>query len=182
MIKTKIKCTKCFNKGITVKWYCDCKYWERKQKRIEAKCHNLKKPKKKENIKKVYKENVEIAKAIVKIESNYTCDKCGVIGWITTIKSNIHGSHIINEAKDHRLSTNLLNIKCLCYNCHLNWWHKNPVEAWEWFKKKRPWRREQLQELRLKYQWLGSIWKEWHLNENERLKKYYKELVGFDWK
>jgi hypothetical protein len=28
------------------------------------------------------------------------------------------------------------NVITLCYHCHLNWWHKNPIEAGEWFKNK----------------------------------------------
>lgn len=31
-----------------------------------------------------------------------------------------------------------MNILCLCYHCHINWWHKNPVEAGEWVKEKFP--------------------------------------------
>ena len=22
----------------------------------------------------------------------------------------------------------------MCYKCHMQWWHKNPLEASEWFK------------------------------------------------
>ena len=32
----------------------------------------------------------------------------------------------------------LLNLKLLCYHCHINWWHKNPVESGEWFKQTFP--------------------------------------------
>ena len=24
------------------------------------------------------------------------------------------------------------NVKLLCYHCHLNWWHKHPLEASVW--------------------------------------------------
>lgn len=30
------------------------------------------------------------------------------------------------------------NLKALCYYCHLHWWHKNPIEAAEWYKKNYP--------------------------------------------
>jgi hypothetical protein len=26
------------------------------------------------------------------------------------------------------------NLKTLCVGCHIYWWHKNPIEATEWFK------------------------------------------------
>jgi hypothetical protein len=39
------------------------------------------------------------------------------------------------------------NIFCLCYSCHINWWHKSPLDASEWFKKKFP---ERYKSLRLK--------------------------------
>ena len=42
----------------------------------------------------------------------------------------------------------------LCYHCHLEWWHKNPLEAAEWFKGYSPERYEYLwskKELYAKY-------------------------------
>ena len=30
------------------------------------------------------------------------------------------------------------NVKTLCMYCHLRWWHKNPIEAYEWFTAKFP--------------------------------------------
>lgn len=41
-----------------------------------------------------------------------------------------------------------INIITLCwFKCHLNWWHKNPIEAAEWFKQKYPDRYKRLKEL-----------------------------------
>jgi hypothetical protein len=42
----------------------------------------------------------------------------------------------------------LINLKLLCYHCHMNWWHKNPIEAAEWFTEHWPERREQLQKMK----------------------------------
>lgn len=36
----------------------------------------------------------------------------------------------------------------MCYHCHINWWHKNPIESGEWFKSTFPDRWEYLQEQR----------------------------------
>lgn len=99
---------------------------------------------------KLYLKCVKLAKDIAKTRDKYTCQHC----WR---KTNIHWSHIINEAKSHRLAINPYNIKALCYNCHLNWRHKNPLEASEWFENKRPWRKEELQKLYIEYQKLWSI-------------------------
>jgi hypothetical protein len=38
-------------------------------------------------------------------------------------------------------------MKVLCYHCHLNWWHKNPIEAGRWFESKFPERVKELEKL-----------------------------------
>jgi hypothetical protein len=111
---------------------------------------------------------------IAKIRDNYTCQKC----WKT---KDIHWSHIINEARDHRLACDPYNIKALCYTCHLQRWHKNPLEASDWFEEKRPWRREILQQRSIEYSKMWSIEYEWIENQNRNLKKEYKEISGKDW-
>ena len=128
-----------------------------------------KKTKTRSESKKLYIDNVEMAKTIAKKRDNYICQKCWNKGYI-------HGSHIINEARDHRLSTNEDNIKALCYNCHFNWRHKNPVEAGDWFREKFPGRYERLYELHLQYMSMWSIGLERHQKENERLKAILKSI------
>lgn len=39
------------------------------------------------------------------------------------------------------------NIKSLCWGCHAYWWHLNPIEAYEWFKKKYPSRYKKLKKM-----------------------------------
>jgi 5-methylcytosine-specific restriction endonuclease McrA len=118
---------------------------------------------------KLNKQNCTIAKLIAKQRDGYTCQHC----WR---KDNIHWSHIINEARDHRLACDPYNIKALCYNCHLNWWHKNPLDASEWFEKKRPWRKETLQEIHIKNQSLWTISYAWVEEQNIKLKSIAKEM------
>jgi 5-methylcytosine-specific restriction endonuclease McrA len=127
------------------------------------------KEKKKISPRVLYKKNVELAKKIAKIKDNYTCQKC----WS---KEYIQWSHIINEARDHRLATYEYNIKALCMHCHLNWWHKNPLEASIWFDKKYPWRYEILNKLNIEHWKEWKISKEWHIQENERLNKILVDL------
>ena len=89
---------------------------------------------KKLNRKALIKKLDELIKTKAKIRDNYTCQKCGkkVEG------SNAHGSHVIPVSGGHKLRWDIQNIKCLCYHCHINWWHKNPMEASEWFSRTFP--------------------------------------------
>lgn len=100
------------------------------------------KPRKVKSLRRKLKDNLEkIVKEIVKKRDNCTCQHCLAPN---LLKSNCHVSHVIPRSKSLLLSFDLLNLKVLCYHCHLNWWHKNPVEAGEWFKTKFPERWEYL--------------------------------------
>lgn len=61
-----------------------------------------------------------------------------------------------------------LNIISLCYGCHLEWWHKNPIEATEWIKEKMP---DVMQRLKLMAQ-SGAGSRDYKL-----LKVYLKQLL-----
>ena len=80
------------------------------------------------------KKCVKWAKTEAKKRDNYICVKCGkkVEGM------NAHGSHIYNEGTYRSMSADSDNILTMCYYCHINWWHKNPLEASEWFRTKYP--------------------------------------------
>jgi len=77
----------------------------------------------------------------VKKRDNYTCQHCGkrVDG------SNCHVSHVIPRSHGDHLRWDPMNLKVLCFHCHINWWHKNPIESGEWFKSKFPERWNYLQ-------------------------------------
>lgn len=83
----------------------------------------------------------DLAKNMAKKRDDYTCQKCGkrVEG------SNCQGSHVIPKSHGNILRFDVMNIKTLCHHCHLNWWHKNPMEAAEWFSSKFPDRWEYIQ-------------------------------------
>lgn len=151
---------------------------QREKKLIKIEKDKLRKVKKKEkkatSPKKLYKENTDLAKLIAKKRDKYICQWCDKD--YSNDKSNIHWSHIINEARDHRLATNELNIKALCYHCHINLWHKDPVLASEWFNNKFPWRYETLQNIHIENGKLWSISREWHIQENIRLKNVLQSL------
>jgi hypothetical protein len=41
-------------------------------------------------------------------------------------------SHIYPKGTHRRMEFDPDNLKILCVGCHLYWWHKNPIEAWQW--------------------------------------------------
>lgn len=45
---------------------------------------------------------------------------------------NLQMSHIYPKGKHRRMEMEPENIKFLCYRCHFHFWHKSPIEAWEW--------------------------------------------------
>ena len=83
----------------------------------------------------------DIAKGFAKERDGYFCQYSGQ----NVEGSNAHGSHVIPVSAGQSLRWDLLNIKCLSYHNHLNWWHKNPIEAAEWFKSRFPERWRYLQ-------------------------------------
>lgn len=150
------------------------KLMEKKQRIKEVKEKRKAKVVYNRNIKKRRKQNVEIAKMIAKIRDKRTCQWC----WK---KTNIHWSHIINEARDHRLACDPYNIKALCYNCHFWLRHKDPVLAGERFNKKFPWRYKKLHAQYIKNQKLWNIEHERIEQQNISLKREYKKISWKDW-
>lgn len=83
----------------------------------------------------------KLVKQIVYIRDNNTCQHC----LVQVEGTNRHGSHVIPVSAGNKLRWDFINLKVLCFHCHMNWWHKNPVEAGEWFQKTFPDRWEYLQ-------------------------------------
>ena len=75
-----------------------------------------------------------LIKQIVKIRDKFTCQKCFKV----VEGSNCHASHVIPVSAGNKLRWDEKNLKVLCYHHHINWWHKNPTESGEWFKKSFP--------------------------------------------
>lgn len=87
------------------------------------------------------KKLVNEAKTECKVLAGYTCERCGC----KVDGANAHGSHILPEGAYPLMSAEVKNLLCLCYRCHIHFWHKSPHEAAEWFDTKWPGR---IQELR----------------------------------
>lgn len=84
----------------------------------------------------------KLCQEYIRKRDNNTCCHCNkeVSG------SNSHTSHIIPKSHGNILRYDPNNLKLLCYHCHINWWHLNPVEAGKWFCDKYPERWEYLQQ------------------------------------
>lgn len=98
--------------------------------------------KKKTERKKLTDKLDSLCREIILKRDNNICQKCGTFAE----KQNAHCSHVIPRSQGNILRWNLLNLKLLCFHCHINWWHKSPCESGEWFKSKFPDRWEYLQE------------------------------------
>jgi hypothetical protein len=96
---------------------------------------------KKINIKKLREDCVTLAKKVAKARDHYIDQRSG----LKVEGLNAHGSHIIPVSAGNALKYDTENIICLSYHNHINWWHKNPLEASEWFKTKFPKRYKYLQ-------------------------------------
>lgn len=81
------------------------------------------------------------SKEVVRTRDGNVCQHCEK--WVEG--SARHVSHVIPVSAGMKLRWDPLNMKILCYHCHINWWHKNPMEAYEWFSTTFPERWEYLQ-------------------------------------
>ena len=90
---------------------------------------------------KLYKILDDLCREIVRKRDNNTCQKCG-----KPVKGqNSHPSHVYGKKAYPHMRHDLQNVKILCYYCHRQWWHRQPIEAYLWFKEKFPERYDYLQ-------------------------------------
>jgi len=106
-----------------------------------------------------------LSKELVRQRDGNTCQHCGK--WVEG--SNRHVSHVIPVSAGNKLRWDLQNMKVLCYHCHINWWHKNPMRAYQWFSERFPERWEYLQAHEGTYKW--------SLQELEDLVTQYKQQL-----
>lgn len=79
--------------------------------------------------KRLIKQLDSLSKEVVRKRDGNICQYCGK--WCEG--SNRHVSHVIPVSAGSRLRWDPLNMKVLDYHHHINWWHKNPIRAQEWF-------------------------------------------------
>ena len=87
------------------------------------------------------KKAITLAKKKAILRDGTQCMHCGKEA--PTIQ--IQASHVHSVGTKLFLAADPMNIKPLCGQCHEFWWHSNPLEAAEWFKKKFPDRYSYLQ-------------------------------------
>lgn len=68
------------------------------------------------------------------------CTRCGKT-------DRLQAAHILPKGKYPRLRFELLNVVAMCVGCHLYFWHRDPLEARDWFNDEFPGRYDQLQVL-----------------------------------
>lgn len=83
---------------------------------------------------KLIKDLDKLSKEVVRKRDGNTCQWCGK--WVEG--SSRHVSHVFPVSGGNALRWEPLNMKVLCFHCHMNLWHKSPLEAFTWFEKKFP--------------------------------------------
>lgn len=95
-------------------------------------------------------------------ERDGKCQKCGKT-------TSLQCSHVNSVGAYPALRFDPFNAIALCHRCHIYWWHKEPLEASEWFQNKFPAQYAYLVEARHeseKVDLLGTIeWVKGLLNE-----------------
>ena len=96
--------------------------------------------KKKTELQKLKNRVEDLCKQIIRIRDKNICQKCD--------RYVNHGdvSHVIPKSRSSYLRYDLINLKLFCRRCHLYWWHKDILAAFEWFKNKFPKRYEYLKQ------------------------------------
>jgi len=92
-------------------------------------------PKKKSKRKKLIEKLDMLLAQYIRLRDKNICQHCGKH---SDDNRAMHVSHIIPRSRGHAFRWLICNAIILCFHCHINWWHKNPVEAGEWFKMKFP--------------------------------------------
>jgi len=107
----------------------------------------------------------KLAREYIVKRDNYTCQRCGK----KLEARNCHVSHVIPRTYMH-LRWDEMNLKVLCFRCHIMFWHKNPLEAAEWFKNKFPNRWEYLEKKK-------KVLHKYTISELEELVEKFNELL-----
>lgn len=70
----------------------------------------------------------KLLRELVRLRDGGACLRCGRT-------EQIQLSHIYPKGTHRKMELEPENLKFLCLKCHLFFWHKSPVEAWEWLEK-----------------------------------------------
>jgi 5-methylcytosine-specific restriction endonuclease McrA len=126
--KTCIKCDK--NRLI--------KFFEKPTSRICNTCKAKSRRVKKQSSKtksKLKEELWQLVRQQILKRDKMTCQWCGKK---ITSTHDAHISHVKSKKLYPNLKFDPMNLKLLCYRCHIYRWHKDPDDAITWFKEKFP--------------------------------------------
>ncbi len=93
-----------------------------------------KKRKVKTPLQKMHDKCWAMARKVVYLRDHGQCQRC----FKHIEGSNAHTSHVLPKSTHGAIKYNLMNLKLLCYHCHINWYHKNPVEAGKYIRETFP--------------------------------------------
>lgn len=113
------------------KWVTKCESCPK-----ELKLKARKKPRRKTARLKTEEDLDALAKKILIVSRGENCERCADIP--------VYSSHIFPKGTYKRMRWMTQNLLLLCYQCHMEFWHKHPMEAKRWFEEKFPGRYEQL--------------------------------------
>ena len=82
-----------------------------------------------------------MAKKVVYLRDCGQCQHC----YKRVEGTNAHTSHVLPKSTHGAIRYDIKNLKLLCYHDHINWWHKNPTEASEWFRTTYPYRMDYIE-------------------------------------
>jgi len=119
------------------------------------------------NRSKIKKELDRLVKEFVKDRDDHICQYCGK----TVTGVNCHASHILPVGAHPKMQFEPYNMKVLCYHHHINFWHKDPNAASEWFEVKFPGRYGELLAMESKAQKISTY-------DLQVLVNYYKKILG----
>lgn len=132
--RTHRVCKKCNTKRLI-------KFYEKPTSLICDDCKRKAKRVKKQSSKRVVSNKItEILRKEIVLRDKSTCQWCNK----KLEGRNCHMSHVYSKGAHPELKHDPLNVKILCYHCHMQKWHKDPDIAIDWFKSKFPKRYEYL--------------------------------------
>lgn len=118
---------------------------------------------------KLEKENDKLWSLIIRKKANFTCQMCGT-------KTDRLEAHHIFSRRHILLRWDTRNGVGLCYYCHLQRAHREPVEFAEWIKKKIGARL--YNKLKKLSQQVAKLTKDDVIEWNKKLRKEFQEVYG----
>jgi hypothetical protein len=82
--------------------------------------------------KKWYNKCRKLKDEIIHVRDKNKCQRFGLCLSKNITRLNV--SHIIPVGRAKHMEMDTDNVVLLCYQCHSQWWHLNPIAAWEWIK------------------------------------------------